>query len=76
FAANGYIKFTGHGAGAGGYDIQYVQAAPIFQEIDDDAVSKYYPIVKQKFLNGKSVWSLGTEISSGTFVIHHLKEDG
>ena len=76
FAANGYIKFTGHGAGAGGYAIQYVQAAPIFQEIDDDAVSKYYPIVKQKFLNGKCVWSLGTEINSGTFVIHHLKEDG
>lgn len=76
FAANGYIKFVGHGAGAGGYDIQYAQAAPIFQEIDDDAVSKYYPIVKQKFLNGKAVWSLGTEISSGTFVIHHLKEDG
>lgn len=76
FAANGYIKFVGHGAGAGGYDIQYAQAAPIFQEIDDDAVSKYYPLVKQKFLNGKAVWSLGTEISSGTFVIHHLKEDG
>ncbi|QYW00613.1 tail fibers protein [Escherichia phage vB_EcoM_FN] len=76
FAANGYIKFTGHGAGAGGYAIQYAQAAPIFQEIDDDAVSKYYPIVKQKFLNGKCVWSLGTEINSGTFVIHHLKEDG
>ncbi|URY15273.1 hypothetical protein [Shigella phage ESh32] len=76
FAANGYIKFVGHGAGAGGYDIQYAQAAPIFQEIDDDAVSKYYPIVKQKFLNGKCVWSLGTEINSGTFVIHHLKEDG
>lgn len=76
FAANGYIKFVGHGAGAGGYDIQYAQAAPIFQEIDDDAVSKYYPIVKQKFLNGKAVWSLGTEINSGTFVIHHLKEDG
>ncbi|CAH1615629.1 long tail fiber protein distal subunit [Escherichia phage UGJNEcP4] len=76
FAENGYIKFGGHGAGAGGYDIQYVQAAPIFQEIDDDAVSKYYPIVKQKFLQGKAVWSLGTEINSGTFVIHHLKEDG
>ena len=76
FAANGYIKFVGHGAGAGGYDIQYAQAAPIFQEIDDDAISKYYPIVKQKFLNGKAVWSLGTEINSGTFVIHHLKEDG
>lgn len=75
FTENGFIKFGGHGAGAGGYDIQYVQAAPIFQEIDD-AVSKYYPIVKQKFLNGKAVWSLGTEISSGTFVIHHLKEDG
>ncbi|EAA6275711.1 tail fiber domain-containing protein [Salmonella enterica subsp. enterica] len=76
FPANGYIRFGGHGAGAGGYDIQYVQAAPVFQEIDDDAISKYYPIVKQKFLNGKAVWSLGTEISSGTFVIHHLKEDG
>ncbi|YP_010278371.1 long tail fiber protein distal subunit [Shigella phage KNP5] len=76
FAANGYIKFGGHGAGAGGYDIQYVQAAPVFQEIDDDAISKYYPIVKQKFLNGKAVWSLGTEINSGTFVLHHLKEDG
>ncbi|WMU95943.1 tail fiber [Escherichia phage pEC-M719-6WT.2] len=76
FAANGFIKFGGHGAGAGGYDIQYSQAAPIFQEIDDDAVSKYYPIVKQKFLQGKAVWSLGTEINSGTFVLHHLKEDG
>ncbi|QHA33626.1 long tail fiber protein distal subunit [Salmonella phage pSe_SNUABM_01] len=76
FAANGYIKFVGHGAGAGGYDIQYVQAAPIFQEIDDDAVNKYYPIVKQKYLQGKAVWSLGTEINSGTFVIHHIKEDG
>lgn len=76
FAANGYIKFTSHGAGAGGYDIQYAQAAPIFQEIDDDAVSKYYPIVKQKFLNSKAVWSLGTEINSGTFVLHHIKEDG
>ena len=74
--ANGYIKFVGHGAGAGGYDIQYAQAAPVFQEIDDDAVSKYYPIVKQKFLQGKAVWSLGTEIESGTFVLHHLKEDG
>ena len=76
FTANGYIKFGGHGAGAGGYDIQYVQAAPIFQEIDDDAISKYYPIVKQKFLNSKAVWSLGTEINSGTFVLHHYKEDG
>lgn len=76
FAANGYIKFGGHGAGAGGYDIQYAQAAPIFQEIDDDAVSKYYPIVKQKYLQGKAVWSLGTEINSGTFVIHHINEDG
>ncbi|EMS9118400.1 tail fiber domain-containing protein [Escherichia coli] len=76
FAANGYIKFVGHGAGAGGYDIQYVQAAPIFQEIDDDAINKYYPIVKQKFLNSKAVWSLGTEINSGTFVLHHIKEDG
>ncbi|WWE96927.1 hypothetical protein LHLCCAPJ_00253 [Escherichia phage ECp13] len=76
FPANGYIRFGGHGAGAGGYDIQYVQAAPVFQEIDDDAISKYYPIVKQKFLNGKAVWSLGTEINSGTFVLHHLKEDG
>lgn len=75
FAANGYIKFTGHGAGAGGYDIQYAQAAPVFQEIDD-AVSKYYPIVKQKFLNSKAVWSLGTEINSGDFVLHHMKEDG
>lgn len=76
FAANGYIKFGGHGVGAGGYDIQYAQAAPVFQEIDDDAVSKYYPIVKQKFLQGKAVWSLGTEINSGTFVLHHYKEDG
>lgn len=76
FAENGFIKFGGHGAGAGGYDIQYVQAAPVFQEIDDDAVSKYYPIVKQKFLQGKAVWSLGTEINSGAFVLHHLKEDG
>lgn len=76
FAENGFIKFGGHGAGAGGYDIQYVQAAPVFQEINDDAVSKYYPIVKQKFLQGKAVWSLGTEINSGTFVLHHLKEDG
>ena len=76
FAANGYIKFVGHGAGAGGYDIQYAQAAPIFQEIDDAEVSKYYPIVKQKYLQGKAVWSLGTEINSGTFVLHHLKEDG
>lgn len=76
FTANGYIKFGSNGPGTGGYDIQYVQAAPIFQEIYDDAVNKYYPIVKQKFLNGKCVWSLGTEINSGTFVIHHLKEDG
>lgn len=76
FAENGYIKFGGHGAGAGGYDIQYAQAAPIFQEIDDAEVSKYYPIVKQKYLQGKAVWSLGTEINSGTFILHHLKEDG
>lgn len=76
FAENGFIKFGGHSAGAGGYDIQYAQAAPIFQEIDDDEVSKYYPIVKQKFLQGEAVWSLGTEINSGTFVLHHIKEDG
>ncbi|UJJ74628.1 long tail fiber distal subunit [Enterobacteria phage Ac3] len=76
FAANGYIKFVGHGAGAGGYDIQYAQAAPIFQEIDGCCKQIFIPIVKQKFLNGKAVWSLGTEINSGTFVLHHLKEDG
>lgn len=62
--------------GAGGYDIQYTSKAPLYNEINDTAISKYVPIIKQKFLNSESVWSLGTEINSGTFVLHHINADG
>ncbi|BBI57601.1 long tail fiber distal subunit [Escherichia phage KIT01] len=73
---NGSIKFTGHGNGTELYINQYGQAAPIYQEIDNDSASAYIPIIKQKYLNGGIMWSIGTELNSGDFVIHRINAAG
>lgn len=73
---NGSIKFKGHGNGTELYINQYGQAAPIYQEIDNDSASAYIPIIKQKYLNGGIMWSMGTELNSGDFVIHRINAAG
>ncbi|QWY90617.1 putative long tail fiber protein [Escherichia phage 132] len=74
--SNGSIKFTGHGNGTELYINQYGQAAPIYQEINNDSASAYIPIIKQKYLNGGIMWSMGTELNSGDFVIHRINAAG
>lgn len=45
--------------------------APIYMNIERTATSEYIPIVKQRYVNGDSTYSIGTLISQGDFRVHY-----
>lgn len=45
--------------------------APIYMNIKRTATSEYIPIVKQRYVNGDSTYSIGTLISQGDFRVHY-----
>ncbi|AIZ02609.1 long tail fiber protein distal subunit [Escherichia phage vB_EcoM_VR25] len=45
--------------------------APIYMNIDRAATSEYLPIIKQRYVQGDSTYSMGTLISRGDFRIHY-----
>lgn len=65
------IKFVGPQSGAGSWDSQATNFAPIFSEINSTVDASYHPIVKQRL--GQGTFSLGTlNDGSGDFKIHHV----
>lgn len=60
-------------AGAGSFASQnYADVrAPIYMNIERTATSEYIPIVKQRYVNGDSTYSIGTLISQGDFRVHY-----
>ena len=45
--------------------------APIYMNIERTATSEYIPIVKQRYVQGDSTYSIGTLISQGDFRVHY-----
>jgi len=45
--------------------------APIYMNIDRAATSEYIPIIKQRYVQGDSTYSIGTLISQGDFRVHY-----
>ena len=45
--------------------------APIYMNIERTAPSEYIPIVKQRYVQGDSTYSIGTLISQGDFRVHY-----
>lgn len=45
--------------------------APIYMNIERTAPSEYVPIVKQRYVNGDSTYSIGTLIAQGDFRVHY-----
>lgn len=45
--------------------------APIYMNIERTAPSEYVPIVKQRYVNGNSTYSIGTLIAQGDFRVHY-----
>lgn len=45
--------------------------APIYMNIERTAASEYIPIIKQRYVQGDSTYSIGTLISQGDFRVHY-----
>ncbi|WQZ01039.1 host-recognition protein [Escherichia phage 04086] len=60
-------------AGAGSFASQNDAnvRAPIYMNIERTAPSEYIPIVKQRYVQGDSTYSIGTLISQGDFRVHY-----
>ncbi|MFZ4216681.1 pyocin knob domain-containing protein [Enterobacter ludwigii] len=73
-AVNGAI--TGSLSGSGSYASQNDSGslAPFFQLINDEAPSRFFPILKQRCSQGKGTWSLGTIIAAGNFQVFYLSD--
>ncbi|QWV60593.1 long tail fiber protein [Escherichia phage W143] len=60
-------------AGCGSFASQNYEdvRAPIYMNIKRTSTSEYIPIVKQRYVNGDSTYSIGTLISQGDFRVHY-----
>lgn len=60
-------------AGAGSFASQNNEnvRAPFYMNIDRTDTSTYVPILKQRYVQGNSCYSLGTLINSGNFRVHY-----
>lgn len=63
------IRPTGCGSFASQNDVNV--RAPIYMNIERTATSEYIPIVKQRYVQGDSTYSIGTLISQGDFRVHY-----
>ncbi|KAB0913073.1 phage tail protein [Cronobacter sakazakii] len=64
-------------AGAGSYASQNNDGvlAPFFQLINDASESKFFPVIKQRYAQGKGTWSLGTIVKAGSFQLQYISAD-
>lgn len=57
--------------GRGSFASQLGSKSPVYQEINTTATSEYWPIVKQKYIQGNSAWSIGTLVNPGGLQIYY-----
>ncbi|MEB8638660.1 phage tail protein [Cronobacter muytjensii] len=57
--------------GRGSYASQKDNKAPIFQEIDTSSTSEFYPLFKQKYVQGQSIWCGGMLVNGDEFHIYY-----
>ena len=70
----GAIRGSADGAGSYASQNNANVLAPFFQQINDAATSKFFPIIKQRYAQGNGTWSLGTIISAGNFQLHYVSQ--
>ncbi len=63
------VRPTGCGSFASQNDANV--RAPIYMNIERTATSEYIPIVKQRYVQGDSTYSIGTLINQGDFRVHY-----
>ncbi|WWT49817.1 long tail fiber protein [Escherichia phage 236Ecol005PP] len=63
------IRPAGCGSFASQNDVNV--RAPIYMNIERTATSEYIPIVKQRYVQGDSTYSIGTLINQGDFRVHY-----
>ncbi|MBJ9011224.1 pyocin knob domain-containing protein, partial [Citrobacter koseri] len=68
----GAIRGSMDGAGSYASQNDANVLAPFFQQINDAAESKFFPIIKQRYAQGNGTWSLGTIIKDGSFVLYYI----
>lgn len=61
--------------GKGSFASQLGSKAPVYQEINTAATSEYWPIVKQKYIQGNSAWSMGVLVNAGRLQIYFSAPD-
>lgn len=61
--------------GRGSFASQLGSKAPVYQEINTVATSEYWPIVKQKYIQGNSAWSMGVLVKAGRLQIYYSAPD-
>lgn len=62
------VSSEGHGS----YASQNSVKAPVYQQIDSSSQSEYWPLIKQKYVQGNSTWSMGRIISNDNMVIQYI----
>lgn len=62
------VSYEGHGS----YASQNSVKAPVYQLIDSASQSEYFPLIKQKYAQGNSTWSLGRIISGDNLVVQYI----
>ncbi|EPA0114778.1 phage tail protein [Enterobacter ludwigii] len=63
---------TTSGDGHGSYASQNGAKAPVYQQIDSTSTSEYWPLIKQKYVQGNSTWSVGRIINQDDMVVHYI----
>lgn len=76
---NALMDSNGRSAGAGSFASQNNEnvRAPFYMNIDRDDTSTYVPMIKQRYVQGNSCYSIGTLLNNGNFRVHyHAGGDG
>jgi hypothetical protein len=65
-------QITVSGVGHGSFASQNSVGAPLYQLINSASASEYWPIIKQKYQQANSTWSMGVLINSDRLQIHYV----
>jgi|GEM_PF-5607683 Phage Tail Collar Domain. len=64
-------QLTVSGIGHGSFAAQRDAGAPVYQVIDSASPSEYWPLIKQKYKQKNSAWSVGTLINEDSLRVYY-----
>lgn len=67
---------TTSSTGKGSFASQLTNKAPVYQEVNTTGTSEYWPLIKQKYVQGNSAWSIGMLINTGELRIYYSASTG